>query len=89
MLQFMGDFSRKKSVKDTRNVGSSKGRENCINGYGQVNNLYPGEHQTLTKSATPVAVVLNFLKMMMMVTKYYLVTGYIKNNFPAVTLHTM
>ena len=37
------------------------------------------DHQTLTKIAT-VAVVLNFLKMMMM--KYYLVTGYIENNFP-------
>ena len=26
--------------------------------------------------------LLNFLKMMMMTTKYYLVTGYIENNFP-------
>ena len=38
------------------------------------------DHRTLTKIAT-VAVVLNFLKMMMM-TKYYLATGYMENNIP-------
>ena len=68
-IQFMGDFSQRTLERRASTIPEM---------------LKEGKtaFMVMDKLIATVAVVLNVLKMMMMMTKYYLVTGYIENNLP-------